>query len=149
LRSTPLEVAPGEGPLPSYSDYSSSPFPQWPVPTWNCLPDGGRLVQKQGDTLKYWRILPTVKAVVADNCERDIETAHSLVTGLGLPDYDVRIEESLFNPFPSVCEYQLPLHVVTSIHSSCFQVLSQVWIFMPLRCKRVRCPCCRRPTGSS
>jgi hypothetical protein len=108
LRSTPLEVAPGEGPLPSYSDYSSSPFPQWPVPTWNCLPDGGRLVQKQGDTLKYWRILPTVKAVVADNCERDIETAHSLVTGLGLPDYDVRIEESLFNPFPSVCEYQLP-----------------------------------------
>ena len=105
MRSTPLEVAPGEGPLPSYSDYSSSPFPQWPVPTWNCLPDGGRLVQKQGDTLKYWRILPTVKAVVADNCERDIETAHSLVTGLGLPDYDVRVEESLFNPFPSVCEY--------------------------------------------
>jgi hypothetical protein len=104
LRSTPLELAPGEGPLPSYSDYSSTPFPQWPVPTWNCLPDGGRLVKKQGEVLKFWHILPSVKSAVADNCERDIETARSLLSGLGLPDFDLVIDQNLFNPFPSVCE---------------------------------------------
>jgi hypothetical protein len=89
--------------MPSYSDYSSSPFPEWPVPTFNCLPLGGQLVRKQAEVLKNWHILPTVKAAVADNCERDIETAHSLLSGLGLPDFDVVVDGSLFNPFPSVC----------------------------------------------
>jgi hypothetical protein len=103
LRSTPLQVDPGEGPLPRYSDYSNNPFPQWPVPTWNCLPDGGPLVKKQGEVLKSWNILPTVKSAVADNCERDIETARSLLSGLGLPDFNINVEESLFNPFPAVC----------------------------------------------
>jgi hypothetical protein len=54
--------------------------------------------------LKFWHILPTVKSAVADNCERDIETAHSLLSGLGLPDFDLLVEEALFNPFPSVCK---------------------------------------------
>ena len=103
LRSTPLQVDPGEGPLPRYSDYSNNPFPQWPVPTWNCLPDGGPLVKKQGEVLKSLNILPTVKSAVADNCERDIETARSLLSGLGLPDFNINVEESLFNPFPAVC----------------------------------------------
>ena len=103
LRSTPLQVDPGEGPLPRYSDYSNNPFPQWPVPTWNCLPDGGPLVKKQGEVLKSLNILPTVQSAVADNCERDIETARSLLSGLGLPDFNIIVEESLFNPFPAVC----------------------------------------------
>ncbi len=55
--------------------------------------------------LKYWHILPTIKSAVADNCERDIETAHSLLSGLGLPDFDLLVEEGLFNPFPSVCKW--------------------------------------------
>jgi hypothetical protein len=96
-------VAPGEGPLPNYSDYSGSPFPQWPVATWNCLPDGGHLIKKQAEMFRYWGNVPTVKSAVADNCERDIETAQSLLSGLGLPDFDILVEESLFNPFPSVC----------------------------------------------
>jgi hypothetical protein len=116
LRSTPLQVAPGEGPLPSYSDYSSTPFPQWPVPTFNCLPDGGHLVRKQAEVLKFWHILPTVKSAVADNCERDIETAHSLLSGLGLPDFDLLVEEALFNPFPSVCKQRRLMHSQKFMH---------------------------------
>jgi hypothetical protein len=75
------------------------------VATWNCLPDGGHLIKKQAEVLKSWHILPTIKSAVADSCERDIETAQSLLSGLGLPDFQYLVEESLFNPFPSVCAY--------------------------------------------
>ena len=76
------------------------------------MPDGGALVEKQGQVFKSWNILPTVKSVVADKCERDIETAHSLLSGLGLPDYNIVVDESLFNPFPAVCAYpHAPSHV--------------------------------------
>ena len=120
MRSTPLQVAPGEGPLPNYSDYSGSPFPQWPVATWNCLPDGGHLIKKQAEVFKQWHILPTVKSAVADNCERDIETAHSLLAGLGLPDFDILVEESLFNPFPSVCaSFRLLVASLALVHLAC------------------------------
>jgi hypothetical protein len=99
-------LAPGEGPFPNYSDYASSPFPNWPVATWHCLPDAGQLIKKQAEVFKYWHILPTIKSAVADNCERDIETAQSFLSGLGLPDFDLLVEESLFNPFPSVCAFR-------------------------------------------
>ena len=56
-----------------------------------------------GALLKASRILPTVKYAVADNCEHEVETARSLLTGLGLPDFQIAVEKNLFKPFPAVC----------------------------------------------
>jgi hypothetical protein len=44
-----------------------------------------------------------VKYAVADNCEHEVETARSLLTGLGLPDFQIAVDKNLFKPFPAVC----------------------------------------------
>ena len=85
LRSTPTTAYGATG-FDSFDNYSSPDhtFPEWPVPVYQCLPQGLRVVQSLGAQLNA--TLPgdgRITLRVDTNAKRDNDTAASLLAGLG------------------------------------------------------------------
>lgn len=66
-----------------YDDYSADAWPNFSVPSMHCLKRGHGFVQRTGSELKD--ILPKPILTIADNVERDIETAMAFLEGCGHP----------------------------------------------------------------
>ena len=88
VRTTPFSLD-GEV-FPHFNDYSALPFPDWKYPAWQCVPRGLDMIATEGDFLRYKQVfaLPLIK-VVSDAIDRDVDTAHSLLQGLGAPSFPV------------------------------------------------------------
>jgi hypothetical protein len=102
LRSTPT-TAYGAAGFDSFDNYSSPDhrFPEWPVPVYQCLPQGLRIVQALGAQLNA--TLPgdgRITLRVDTNAKRDNDTAASLLAGLGPPASQPQWEPApeIFNP---------------------------------------------------
>merc|ERR1712216_483735 len=81
LRSTPTTTYGAKG-LDDFSNYSSDPFPGWPVPAYQCLPDSLQLIRDVGHGLGP--TLPgEIDVRVDTSAQRDVYTAKSLLQGLG------------------------------------------------------------------
>lgn len=74
-----IKARPG---LEYFSNYSAKPWAPFPVPPMHCLDRGEQLIEAQGKWLKDHGNLSTNVAVVSDDFQRDIVTAHALLRGL-------------------------------------------------------------------
>jgi hypothetical protein len=88
VRTTPFTLD-GEF-FSQFGDYSSRPFPEWKYPAWQCVPRGLDMIATQGAFLREKQPLaqPLIK-VVSDAIDRDVDTSHSLLRGLGMPSFPV------------------------------------------------------------
>jgi hypothetical protein len=88
VRTTPFSLD-GEV-FPYFNDYSGRPFPDWKYPAWQCVPRGLDIIAAEGEFLRDKQVfaLPLIK-VVSDAIDRDVDTAHSLLQGLGTPSFPV------------------------------------------------------------
>jgi hypothetical protein len=88
VRTTPFTLD-GEF-FPNFNNYSSRPFPEWSYPAWQCVPRGLDMIAAQGAYLRDKQALaPPLIKVVSDAIDRDIDTSHSLLQGLGMPAFPV------------------------------------------------------------
>jgi hypothetical protein len=96
VRTTPFTLD-GEI-LSNFNDYSSLPFPEWKYPAWQCVPRGLDLIATQGAYLREKQPLaqPLIK-VVSDAIDRDIDTSHFLLQGLGEPSFPVVADGAIFD----------------------------------------------------
>jgi hypothetical protein len=88
VRTTPFTL---DGEIfPDFNDYSSRPFPDWKYPAWQCVPRGLDMIATQGAFLRDEKTLaqPLLK-VISDAIDRDVDTSHSLLQGLGMPSFPV------------------------------------------------------------
>ena len=101
LRSTPTTAYGAEG-YDSFDNYSSPDhtFPGWPVPAYQCLPQGLQVVQALGAQLNA--TLPgngKIALRVDTNAKRDNDTATSLLAGIGAASQpDWMPMPRIFNP---------------------------------------------------
>ncbi|CAJ1394923.1 unnamed protein product [Effrenium voratum] len=79
----------------TYNNYSQQPFPDFPVAPMLCLPRGLDILQAQGRFLKA--SLPEPIHVVADDVERDKQTASALLEGLGLTSDVLTVSSAPFS----------------------------------------------------
>ena len=88
VRTTPFTLD-GEF-FPNFNNYSSRPFPEWSYPAWQCVPRGLDMIATLEAFLrdKQALALPLIK-VVSDATDRDIDTSHSLLQGLGMHTFPV------------------------------------------------------------
>jgi hypothetical protein len=97
VRSTKTAFPPGDEPYPSYSNYSATPFPEWPIPAMLCLPRGLEIINGQGQNFQGQ--FPGPVYVISDNIQRDINTSIALVAGLGLTnEIQIQVDGSIFDP---------------------------------------------------
>ena len=96
LRSTPTSAygAPGYN---DFNNYSSHQFPKWPVPVYQCLPHGLTLVQAAGKQIGPSLPSPVVFKVDT-SAQRDIDTANSLLVGMGKQLNSFVSAPALFDP---------------------------------------------------
>ena len=99
LRSTPMQIygAPG---FNDFQNYTSRPEPTWPVPAYQCLPQGIEVIRNFGKKLNASGTLPKGGvAVYADvSAKRDNDTAEALMDGLGLRDQTFLPAPYVFDP---------------------------------------------------
>ncbi|GMI35582.1 hypothetical protein TeGR_g1326 [Tetraparma gracilis] len=95
VRSAPLSVYSGLPEFSSLDNYTSTPFPPFPVDDMMCLPNGITLVENVGSQLA----LPPGPVVVEvdTDAQRDVDTAAALMRGLSL-DQDMISSPCLFDP---------------------------------------------------
>ena len=87
LRSTPTSAYGAEG-YTDFNNYSGPQpghaFPAWPVPVYQCLPEGKEVVQSMGEQLNA--TIPGQLTVMVDtSAQRDNDTALALLAGMGRP----------------------------------------------------------------
>ena len=102
-RATPSTTGSGDPHFRYFDNYTSHPFPPWPVIPYQCLPHGVKIVQAEGANLAALGqgVLSYDAAsdleFVADACDRDNDTAHALVAGIGLsPPPPVTTDAAIF-----------------------------------------------------
>jgi hypothetical protein len=88
VRTTPFTLD-GEV-FPNFNDYSARPFPDWKYPAWQCVPRGLDMIASQGAYLRDEKTFATpLLKVISDAVDRDTDTSHALLKGLGMPSFPV------------------------------------------------------------
>jgi hypothetical protein len=89
----------------SLDAFSAQPFPAWGVPKDMCVPRGLDIMRGVGRHLLGGVGQGSAEAaaptVVADSVQRNIDSAHALAAGLGLPAHAVVVDGSAFVRCPS------------------------------------------------
>jgi len=81
VRSTPEDGISDVDGLPYFNNYSQASWAAFDVPAYFCMPRGAELIASAGKWLAKYGSLPQPVQVIADDCERDWQTASSLLQG--------------------------------------------------------------------
>eukprot|EP00239_Pterosperma_sp_CCMP1384_P009439 CAMPEP_0197865822 /NCGR_PEP_ID=MMETSP1438-20131217/43880_1 /TAXON_ID=1461541 /ORGANISM="Pterosperma sp., Strain CCMP1384" /LENGTH=386 /DNA_ID=CAMNT_0043484335 /DNA_START=154 /DNA_END=1314 /DNA_ORIENTATION=+ len=76
-------------------EYAKDKFPSWGVAKDMCLPRGLQIFQGIGTNMKDSFATPPM--IIADNMQRNIDSAHALATGLGVPTTGVVVDHTPFD----------------------------------------------------
>ena len=102
VRATPYTTGSGDPHFRYFNNYSAADFPTWPVAPYQCLPHGKTIVQAEGKALRalgqQWLSYNDGGDLefIADNCDRDNDTAHALMAGIGLAQQPVTTDGAVF-----------------------------------------------------
>lgn len=94
-RATPWTLTGGAPGFPYYNNYSEELFPTWPVPAYQCLPRGNQIVQAFGKNMVSSIAQPLT--VFVDSTDRDNDTAHDFLRGLGIQNQAIHFKPLLFD----------------------------------------------------